>query len=191
MKVPSQRTSNSSSSSLDCSLVVDTRCMPWWDRSVLLAARISLHGNGTPFEIPFSVNHGDPEKGERNFVLPSKNGLGIAVYRPRVAAQDPHHPAPLTRVNHTTAPRRKRARAPIKYMDDSKTIRWSNSRALISLGTAEGRSSDAAIRLGARLQVNTYQGSSSQEQLHATRPTLNQEIHGRTLSWRRLVGSGR
>ena len=24
--------------------------MPWWDRSVLLATRISLHGNGTPFE---------------------------------------------------------------------------------------------------------------------------------------------
>lgn len=184
MKVPSQRTSNSSSSSLDCSLVVDTRCMPWWDRSVLLATRISLHGTKNTF---FGKSHGDPEKG--NFVLPS--GLGIAVYRPRVAAQDPHHPAPLTRVNHTTAPRRKRARAPIKYMDDSKTIRWSNSRALISLGTAEGRSSDAAIRLGARLQVNTYQGSSSQEQLHATRPTLNQEIHGRTLSWRRLVGSGR
>jgi hypothetical protein len=185
MKVPSQRTSNSSSSSLDCSLVVDTRCMPWWDRSVLLATRISEKGR----KIPFSVNQGDLKKG--NFVLPSENGLGIAVYRPRVAAQDPHHPAPLTRVNHTTAPRRKRARAPIKYMDDSKTIRWSNSRALISLGTAEGRSSDAAIRLGARLQVNTYQGSSSQVLLHATRPTLNQEIHGRTLSWRRLVGSGR
>lgn len=177
MKVPSQRTSNSSSSSLDCSLVVDTRCMPWWDRSVLLATRISLHGTKNTF---FGKSHG--EKG---------SGLGIAVYRPRVAAQDPHHPAPLTRVNHTTAPRRKRARAPIKYMDDSKTIRWSNSRALISLGTAEGRSSDAAIRLGARLQVNTYQGSSSQVLLHATRPTLNQEIHGRTLSWRRLVGSGR
>ena len=125
-----------------------------------------------------------------NFVLPSENGLGIAVYRPRVAAQDPHHPAPLTRVNHTTAPRRKRARAPIKYMDDSKTIRWSNSRALIPLGTAEGRSSVAAVRLGARLQVYTYLGSSSQVLLHATRPTLNQEIHGRTLSWRRLVGSG-
>jgi hypothetical protein len=181
MKVPSQRTSNSSSSSLDCSLVVDTRCMPWWDRSVLLATRISEKGFFR--KIPFSVNHGVTSS--------FRNGLGIAVYRPRVAAQDPHHPAPLTRVNHTTAPRRKRARAPIKYMDDSKTIRWSNSRALISLGTAEGRSSDAAIRLGARLQVNTYQGSSSQVLLHATRPTLNQEIHGRTLSWRRLVGSGR